>query len=305
MPIPDYQSIMLPLLTLTSDNNEHILRDTIEFLATQFNLTDQEREELLPSGTQAIFDNRVGWAKTHILKAGLLESPRRSIFRITARGQQALAQNPTGINVNFLRQYPEYLEFIRPNNNSNNDQTVITQQIEQSQATPEEILESAYQNIRRNLAQELLIRIKASPPRFFERLVVELLVKMGYGGSLKDAGRTTQLTNDEGIDGVIKEDKLGLDVIYIQAKRWDNNSVGRPDIQSFVGALDGQRANKGIFITTSKFADTATQYVKTITKKVILIDGEELANYMIDYGLGVSTFTNYELKKIDSDYFGE
>lgn len=305
MPIPDYQSIMLPLLTLTSDNNEHSLRETIELLATQFNLTDEEREELLPSGTQAIFDNRVGWAKTHILKAGLLESPRRSIFRITTRGQQALAQNPTAINVNFLRQYPEYVEFIRPNNNSNNDQTVITQQIEQSQATPEEILESAYQNIRRNLAQELLIRIKASPPRFFERLVVELLVKMGYGGSLKDAGRTTQLTNDEGIDGVIKEDKLGLDVIYIQAKRWDNNAVGRPDIQSFVGALDGQRANKGIFITTSRFADTATQYVKTITKKVILIDGEELANYMIDYGLGVSTFTTYELKKIDSDYFGE
>lgn len=305
MPIPDYQSIMLPLLTLTSDNNEHSLRETIELLATQFNLTDEEREELLPSGTQAIFDNRVGWAKTHILKAGLLESPRRSIFKITTRGQQALAQNPTAINVNFLRQYPEYVEFIRPNNNSNNDQTVITQQIEQSQATPEEILESAYQNIRRNLAQELLIRIKASPPRFFERLVVELLVKMGYGGSLKDAGRTTQLTNDEGIDGVIKEDKLGLDVIYIQAKRWDNNAVGRPDIQSFVGALDGQRANKGIFITTSRFADTATQYVKTITKKVILIDGEELANYMIDYGLGVSTFTTYELKKIDSDYFGE
>ncbi len=148
-------------------------------------------------------------------------------------------------------------------------------------------------------------KIKASPPAFFERLVVELLVKMGYGGSLKDAGRATRLTNDEGIDGIIKEDKLGLDFIYIQAKRWDNQAVGRPDIQSFVGALDGQRANKGIFITTSRFADTAIEYVKTITKKVILMDGEQLSNYMIDYGLGVSTFATYELKKIDNDYFGE
>ena len=304
MPIPDYQSIMLPLLSLTADNNEHSLREAIEQLATYFNLTKEEREELLPSGTSTIFDNRVGWAKTHILKAGLLESPRRSIFKITTRGQQVLDQHPTVINVNFLRQYPQYVEFIRPNNNEG-EQISVTQQIEQSQATPEEILESAYQNIRRNLAQELLARIKASPPKFFERLVVELLVKMGYGGSIKDAGKATQLTNDEGIDGIIKEDKLGLDIIYIQAKRWDSNTVGRPDIQSFVGALDGQRANKGIFITTSRFADTATQYVKTITKKVILIDGEELANYMIDYGLGVSTFATYELKKIDHDYFGE
>ena len=172
-------------------------------------------------------------------------------------------------------------------------------------ATPEEILEASYQNIRRNLAQELLQKIKISPPAFFERLVVELLVKMGYGGSIEDAGKATRLTNDEGIDGIIKEDKLGLDFIYIQAKRWDTQSVGRPDIQSFVGALDGQRANKGIFITTSKFADTAAEYVKTITKKVILIDGEQLANFMIDYNLGVSTIASYELKKVDNDYFGE
>lgn len=304
MPIPDYQSIMLPLLTFTADNNEHGLREAIEQLAIQFRLTKEEREELLPSGTSTIFDNRVAWAKTHILKAGLLESPRRAIFKITDKGRQALMQNPSAINVNFLKQYPEYVEFIKPSKNSN-EQIAVTQQIEQSQATPEEILESAYLNIRRNLAQELLIKIKASPPRFFEKLVVELLVKMGYGGSIKDAGRATQLTNDGGIDGIIKEDKLGLDVIYIQAKRWDNTAVGRPDIQSFVGALDGQRANKGIFITTSRFADTSLQYVKTISKKVILIDGEELANYMIDYGLGVSTFTTYELKKIDSDYFGD
>lgn len=304
MPIPDFQTIMLPLLAFTGDNNEHSLRETIEHLANHFNLTPEERQEMLTSGPQAIFDNRVSWAKTHLLKAGLLESPRRSIFKITLRGQQILGQNHENINMNLLKQFPEYLEFIRPSNDHEERETAI-EQIDNSLATPEEVLESSYQKIRRTLAQELLLKIKASPPAFFERLVVELLVKMGYGGSIKDAGKATRVTNDEGIDGIIKEDKLGLDFIYIQAKRWDNQAVGRPDIQSFVGALDGQRANKGIFITTSRFSDTAIEYVRTITKKVILIDGEQLANFMIDYGLGVSTFATYELKKIDNDYFGE
>jgi restriction system protein len=204
----------------------------------------------------------------------------------------------------YLKQFPEYLDFARQSGNSGKSSEAIDE-ISESQKTPEEILDASYQKIRSALAQELLLKIKASPPVFFERLVVELLVKMGYGGSLKDAGKATRLTNDEGIDGIIKEDKLGLDFIYIQAKRWNQQPVGRPDIQSFVGALDGQRANKGIFITTSRFADTALEYVKTITKKVILIDGEELANYMIDYGLGVSTFATYDLKKVDHDYFGE
>lgn len=304
MPIPDFQTIMLPLLSFIRDDREHSLRETIDYLADYFRLTADERQELLPSGAQAIFDNRVGWAKTHLLKAGLLTSPRRSIFRITPKGQEMLAQQPAQINMNLLRQFPEYLEFLKPSADQEPNRTA-TEQIENSQATPEEILEGSYQKIRKNLAQELLQKIKASPPAFFERLVVELLVKMGYGGSLKDAGKATRLTNDEGIDGIIKEDKLGLDVIYIQAKRWDNQPVGRPDIQSFVGALDGQRANKGVFITTSRFSDTATEYVKTITKKVVLIDGEQLAGYMIDHGLGVSTLTVYELKKIDNDYFGE
>lgn len=304
MSIPDFQKTMLPLLTFANDNKEHSLRESIEHLANHFNLTPVERQELLPSGSQAIFDNRVGWAKMHLLKAGLLESPRRSIFKITARGHKILAQNLQQINMGILRQFPEYLEFIRPNNNAGTINTT-NEQIENSQATPEEILESSYQKIHSSLAQDLLLKIKASPPAFFEKIVVELLVKMGYGGSLKDAGKATRLTNDEGIDGIIKEDKLGLDFIYIQAKRWGNQSVGRPDIQSFVGALDGQRANKGIFITTSRFADTATAYVKTISKKVILMDGEQLANYMIEYGLGVSSFATYEVKKIDNDYFEE
>lgn len=302
MAIPDFQTLMLPLLKLASDNNEHKLRDSIEALATEYNLTPEERQQLLPSGSQAIFDNRVGWTKTHLIKAGLLQSPRRSIFKITEKGKNVLQQNPEKINMSFLKQFPDYLEFIKPTTETEKDD--IHESTEDT-STPEETLENSYQKIRRNLAGDLLLKVKKSSPAFFERMVVELLVKMGYGGSLKDAGRATKLTNDEGIDGIIKEDKLGLDVIYVQAKRWDNQVVGRPEIQNFVGALDGQRANKGIFITTSRFTETALDYVKTITKKVILIDGAQLSDYMIDYSLGVSSFANYELKKMDNDYFEE
>lgn len=304
MPIPDFQTIMLPLLKYCEDGQEHAFREAIESLSRHFQLSMEERQQMLPSGAQAVFDNRVGWAKAHLIKSGLLESPRRSFFKITDRGKAVLEENPPLINMTYLKQFPEYLEFAKPQGNSGKNQ-VSVDEISESQATPEEILDASYQKIRSALAQELLLKIKASPPVFFERLVVELLVKMGYGGSLKDAGKATRLTNDEGIDGIIKEDKLGLDFIYIQAKRWNQQPVGRPDIQSFVGALDGQRANKGIFITTSRFADTAVEYVKTITKKVILMDGEELANYMIDYDLGVSTFATYALKKVDHDYFGD
>lgn len=259
MPIPDYQTLMLPILQYVSDGKDHSLRETIERLGTQFDLSQQERQELLPSGSQAIFDNRIGWSKTHLLKAGLLESPKRSIFRITTRGREVLSQKPDHINVQFLKRFPEYVEFIKPNADSSDHQM---KENDESSATPEEIFENSYQTIRRTLAQELLIKVKKSTPSFFERLVVELLVKMGYGGTLKDAGQATRLTNDHGIDGTIKEDRLGLDVIYIQAKCWESQPVGRPDIQSFVGALDGQRANKGIFITTSRFSDTAVEYVK-------------------------------------------
>ena len=303
MSIPNYQEIMLPLLRLTADGQVHSFREATENLASEFKLTPVERQALLPSGAQPVFDNRVGWAKTYLIKAKLLESPRRSIFQITERGKKILSENPKQISATFLRQFDEFIEFVKPT--KGDEESKGLDEIDQSQATPEEILDSAYQKIRKALAQDLLTKIKLSHPSFFERLVVELLVKMGYGGSIKDAGKATRFTNDEGIDGIIKEDKLGLDVIYVQAKRWDTQPVGRPEIQSFVGALDGQRANKGIFITTSRFADNAAAYVKTITKKVILIDGEQLANYMVDYGLGVSTFASYELKRIDNDYFGE
>lgn len=300
MPIPDYQTIMLPLLRLTADGKEHVVSNLTEILASEFKLTDDERKELLPSGQTFVFGSRVGWARTYLKKAGLLDSKKRATVQITPRGLAVLKKHPAKIDVKLLRQFPEFLEF----QNAKKDDVEEGADIPASQ-TPEETLEVAYQSIRKSLAQELRKKVIEQSPAYFEKLVVELLVRMGYGGSIKDAGRATRLTNDEGIDGIIKEDKLGLDFIYIQAKRWDKQTVGRPDIQSFVGALDGQRANKGIFITTSKFAESAKEYVKNITKKVILIDGEQLADLMIEYGLGVSTSAVYEVKKLDNDYFGE
>ncbi len=228
MPIPDYQSLMLPLLKLTSDNQEHKIGDLVEALAIQFKLTDDQRKELLPSGQTFVFGSRVGWARTYLKKAGLLDSQKRATVQITKRGVSILKDNPSKIDVKLLRQFPEFLEF----QNAKKDDEIITNTSSDltNTQTPEETLESAYQSIRVSLAQELRKKIIGLSPAFFEQLVVELLVKMGYGGSLKDAGRATRLTKDEGIDGIIKEDKLGLDFIYIQAKRWDNQAVGRPDI---------------------------------------------------------------------------
>lgn len=302
--IPDFQSIMLPLLNYCKDIKAHTTRETIEYLAQYFKLSDNERQQLLPSGTQSIFDNRVGWAKAHLTKAGLLESLRRSVFHITERGLMALSTNPKVINMAFLKQYDDYLEFIgnkkEPLPSKETKVNIIGRAM-----TPEELLADNYLEVRNLLADDLLDKVKQSPPAFFERIVIELLVKMGYGGTIKDAGETTRLTNDGGIDGIIKQDILGLDIVYIQAKRWEKNSVGRPEVQSFAGALDGQRASKGIFITTSNFTQSAIDYVASISKKIILIDGPSLANYMIDYNLGVSIVHTYEVKRIDYDYFEE
>lgn len=302
MSIPDFQAIMLPLLQLIQDGREHRLRDTVDALANTFGLTEEERLQLLPSQRQRVFDNRVGWSRMHLLKAGALESTRRSYIKITERGSDLLGTAPQQINMNLLKQFPEYIEFLKPSNTGNGtESTAVTPQV----STPQEIMSGAYEEIRRTRALELLAKVKQCSPAFFEKLVVDLLVKMGYGGSLKDAGNATRLTNDGGIDGIIKEDKLGLDVIYIQAKRWDNQPVGRPDVQSFVGALDGQKASKGVFITTSRFGDNVKEYVKNISKKVVLIDGEQLAYYMMDYEIGVAVEYSYIVKKIDHDYFDE
>ena len=266
MPIPDYQSVMLPLLHYASDGLEHSLRDAIDNMADHFYLTDAERTELLPSGQQSTFTSRVGWAITYMKKACLLQATRRSHFKITERGIEVFCRNPTTINIKFLKQYPEFVEFQAKRNEP--DKTVIAPVVE-SEQTPEETIEAAYQSIRNNLATELIQQIMGCSPTFFERTVVDLLVKMGYGGSRKDAGQAVGKSGDGGIDGIIKEDRLGLDVIYIQAKRWEG-TVGRPEIHRFVGALAGQRAKKGVFITTSNFTPDAVQYAATIDNYKII-----------------------------------
>ena len=300
MTIPDFQAIMLPLLQYASDGKEHSLRDAITFLADVFNLSDDERKELLSSGQQAVFDNRVGWARTYLKKASLFISPKRGFFQITDKGKEILSQSPSEINLKFLNQFPEFIEFKTTKKDNDKSEPEI---IETSETTPQDSIDIGYKKIRKELELEILNRVKISPPDFFERLVVDLLVKMGYGGSRRDAGRAIGKSGDGGIDGIIKEDKLGLDIVYVQAKRWDNTVVGRPEIQKFVGALHGQRARKGVFITTSRFSQEAREYVSIIDSKIVLIDGEELAQLMIDNHVGVSTVSIYEIKKIDSDYF--
>lgn len=301
MPIPDFQSCMLPLLQYYGDVQEHTNRESIDSLAEHFKITDEERSLMLPSGVQGLFDNRVNWARTYMKKAALIESPKRGVHKIVKRGLDVLKKKPKRIDIAFLDQFPEFKEF-RAIRHAKQDVTETV--LEQNEKTPEESLEDAYQKIRSDLAADLLQQLKSSSPSFFERIVVEVIVKMGYGGSRNDAGKAIGKSGDGGIDGIIKEDKLGLDAIYIQAKRWEN-TVGRPEIQRFVGALTGLRARKGLFITTSDFTTEAETYVSHLDAKVVLIDGKTLTQLMIDYGVGVSTVGVYELKKIDSDYFDE
>ncbi len=299
MAIPDYQSIMLPLLKFAGDKKEHSISEAIEKISKLFNLSEDEKKELLPSGQQPIVSNRTAWAKTYLKKAGLLESTKRSYFKITENGLGVLKENPAEINVKYLDRFPKFTEFRTLKKEENEPQE------QDGQQTPQELLEFSYQKINNELAQEILKTVKITQSDFFERLVVELLLKMGYGGSRKDAGEAIGKSGDEGIDGIIKEDKLGLDVIYIQAKKWEG-TVGRPEIHKFVGALHGQGAKKGVFLTTSNFSKEALEYASNISDpKIVLIDGIQLANLMIDNDIGVSKVATYDIKKIDSDYFSE
>lgn len=307
MSVPDYQSLMLPLLQYAARKGSEITTaEAVDALGKELQLTEVDLKELLPSGMQSTFVNRVGWAATYMKKAGLLEATRRGFYRITERGMELLKKQPDSINVKLLEQYPEFIEFKKLRGTRRSEKDDGLKEISGVLAqTPSEALESAYENLRNELASELLARLKKTSPSFFERVVVELLVKMGYGGSRTDAGKAVGRSGDGGIDGIIKEDKLGLDVVYIQAKKWDNNPVGRPDLMQFVGALQAQKASKGIFITTSRFTDEARNYVSQIGSKIVLIDGEQLTNLMIEYDVGVSTVSSYPVKKIDSDYFDE
>jgi restriction system protein len=287
---------MRPLLEHLADGELRTTLHTLAALSKHFQLTDNELAELLPSGTQPVFKNRIAWAKSYLKQAGLVRSPSRGIYQITDRGREAL-ESADRIDMKFLEQYPEYLEF-RSRSRPGKPEPPPTP----TEETPEELIEQGYKQIRDDLGAEILGRIKDCPPDFFERLVVELLLAMGYGGSRKDAGAAVGRGGDGGIDGIIKEDRLGLDTIYIQAKRWEG-TVGRPEIQKFAGALQGRRARKGIFITTSDFSREAREYAAAIETKIILIDGSDLAALMIDFDVGVSTRSSYVLKELDSDYF--
>jgi len=303
MGIPDFQAIMLPLLELAEDGEIHSVHEAVGELADSFHLSEEERTELLPSGQQPTFYNRVGWARTYLKKAGLLADPRRGHFRITERGKKVLERHPSRIDKAYLQQFEEFVDFTRGTQDTavGEDNSEPLQEL-----TPEEVLENSYQQIRDDLAEELLDYVLGSGSGFFEKLVVELLVEMGYGGSRRDAARAVGRSGDRGIDGIIDEDRLGLDVVYVQAKKWSgDNPVGRPEIQKFVGALQGRRAKKGIFITTSRFTENAREYASRIDTRVVLIDGERLTDLMIDHGVGVSPLTTYEIKRVDSDYFGE
>ncbi len=306
MPIPDFQTIMLPLLKSVSDGKEHSLHDVIERMSKEFNLTEEERNITIPSNNQKLIYNRVYWAKAYLKMARLVDNTKRSHFQITERGKDVLKEKLTSIDVKYLRKYPEFLEVISPKKDKT-EKTYSKDEVEDirvSKETPEEIISKNHNRIRKALAQELLSRVKSNSPTFFEEAVVQLLVKMGYGGSVEDAGKAIGKRGDEGIDGIIKEDKLGLDAIYVQAKRWEG-VVGRPELQKFVGALAGQGAKKGIFITTSYFTKEALDYTPRNETKIVLIDGEQLAEYMIDYDLGVTTQHTFVIKKVDNDFFEE
>lgn len=301
MAVPDFQSFFKPLLEIAADRKEHSMKEARELIAKNMNLSEADLKELLPSGTQTKYDNRIAWAKSYFVQAKVLEAPRRAYFRITDRGRDLLKKGYDRIDIKILDQYPEFVEFHTMKAASSTDNS---QQDTLHLETPEETLQKAYQNIRSDLAAEILEKIKSNSPQFFERLVVDIMISLGYGGSRADAGKSIGQSGDEGIDGIIKEDRLGLDVIYLQAKRWDG-TVGRPEVQKFVGALHGKRAKKGVFITTGRFSDDALRYVESIDPKVILIDGRTLTELMIDHGLGTSTTAKYEIKRIDTDYFTE
>jgi restriction system protein len=307
MAVPDFQSIMLPLLRFAGDGAEHAIREAYAWVAEEFDLSDAERKELLPSGKMLVLTNRVQWAKTYLIKAGMLDSPRRGSVQITDRGREVLARGLDHLDIGFLNQYPEFVEFRtkgKDDDGSDSGDDGRESGNGQQKQTPDELLERAYAQLRNALAVDLLEQVGNASPAFFEKLVVDLLVAMGYGGTIEDAGQVVGKSGDEGIDGIIKEDRLGLDVIYLQAKRWEP-VVGRPEIQKFVGALQGQRARKGIFVTTSKFSREAEQYVTGIDSKVVLIDGRRLAQLMIDFDIGVSPVTTYTTKRLDTDYFIE
>lgn len=306
LPIPDYQTLMLPVLSLAAEGETRV-PEAASRVADQFGLTTDEREELLPSGRQRLLHNRIHWAKFYMAKAGLIDSPERGRFTASDAGRLLLAKKPSAIDVELLKQYPAFMEFYNKGSNSNpDDELPLTKAAASSEATPEEQIDGAHSVLHTALKVELLQRIQSQSPAFFERLIIELLVAMGYGGTHERAALRLGRSGDGGLDGVIDEDRLGLDRIYIQAKRYAPNlGVGRPDIQGFVGSLVGHGATKGVFVTTSSFSSHAIEYVRHLPQRVILIDGERLAELMVEHDVGVRVSRTIFLKRLDEDFFAE
>ena len=305
MPIPDYETLMLPLLRLAAAEpaNEVSTPEAARVLASEFHLSEQERTALLPSGGTFVFASRVSWACTYLKKAGLLVATRRGYFRLTDRGAQVLATKPRRVDNEYLDRFAEFREFRTRGKKESRKQADAAPDI--AAGVPEEVIAAQYDLQRKALAAQLLDSVKSASPQFFERLVVTLLVRMGYGGSLQDAGTAVGRSGDGGVDGEIKEDKLGLDTIYVQAKRWDDKSVGSPQIDQFAGALQKKKARKGVFLTTSTFTSEALRSVSDYSTRIVLIDGPALAELMIDHDVGVSVGTTFSLKRLDSDFFDE
>lgn len=305
MAIPDYETLMLPVLRFAAKagGGEVSTPEAAQVLANEFQLSEQERTALLPSGGTFVFASRVSWACTYLKKAGLLAATRRGYFRLTDRGAKVLASNPSRVNNEFLDQFPEFREFRTRGKKERSKPVAIA--VEVPAGVPEEVIAAQYDLQRNALASQLLDAVKSASPQFFERLVVTLLVKMGYGGSLQDAGQAVGRSGDGGVDGEIKEDKLGLDTIYVQAKRWDATKVGSPQIDQFAGALQKKKARKGVFITTSTFTNDAIRSVAEYSSRIVLIDGPTLAELMIDHDVGVSIAETFSLKRMDSDFFDE
>ena len=305
MAIPDFQTLMLPVLRQLAADGEQAPSSVRSAIATIFKLSEEELAALLPSGRQAIFANRIAWALGYLKQAGLVESPRRGLYRITERGAATLRESIERIDIQYLMRFPEFVAF-RTASNDDAEQTPSLAKVaaESTPLTPDEQIRQGYTRLQANLATQLLERVRQASPKFFEELVVELLVAMGYGGSHEDASSVVGQSGDEGIDGIIKEDRLGLDTIYIQAKRW-KDSIGRPEIQRFAGALQGQRARKGVFLTTSAFTADARAYAGNLQTTIVLIDGAQLAQLMLEFGIGVSQASLVKLWKLDEDYFVE
>lgn len=301
--IPDFQTLMLPILKYLGDGEEYSSKDILNRVIIDFKLSDEEVAQLLPSGSTRVVVNRIGWALSHLKQSDLIESTKRSYYKLTETGKTLLKKDLDRIDLKFLRTLPSYLKWRATFSNTNNE-SVISETNEQDSRTPEELIESSYNKIKEDLIIEILDKIKKNTPQFFEFLVIDLLIKMGYGGSREEAGSVIGKSNDGGIDGIIKEDRLGLDSIYIQAKRWEN-TVPISQIRDFAGSLLSKKSKKGIFITTSNFPKNAYEYVNSIEHKIILIDGKELAELMIEHNVGLNIKNTFEIKRIDLDYFEE